>query len=335
MMEKNLLIKSTALTDEQLLFIARCKGVGAYAFRFLLWKFADDFNCILEFLREGRGIALPDANLIKKELEAIKAVGGGVIFSNASDFPEKIHSSCISYIGDRTLLKKPDRLAVIGSRAVSAKGDLLTRRFMETWKDRYIIVSGLAPGVDSIAHSYAKKTIAVIGSGLGHYYPESNRQLRKKIEKEGLVISEQTFWSLPSRHSFPSRNKIIAAISQAVVLMEAGENSGTLNTALHTNAMNKTIFAVPGHPTDPKHLGCNRLIANQEARILLSPDLRLPRQTTLQQKSRILFQEPSSSEKKEICHLLNENKKISDLEHQFSPGKVRVVLALRELGFLS
>ena len=315
-----------------MLFIARCKGVGANAFRLLLWKFPNDFNCILEFLlREGSKVVLPDKAIIKKELDAIRAVGGGIIFSNDSDFPEKIHSACISYIGDRTLLTKPDRLAVIGSRDVSAKGSLLTRTFMQTWRDRYIIVSGLAVGVDSIAHSCAKKTIAVIGSGLGHY-DERSKALRKRIEKEGLVISESRFWSLASHYSFPSRNKIIGAISHAVVLMEAGKKSGTLNTALHTNAMNKTIYAVPGHPTDKQHLGCNKLIERQEAKILLSPNLRIPRQVTLQQQPKILFQEPSVSERIEISQLIDEKHTISDLENQFSPGKVRFMLALRELG---
>jgi DNA processing protein len=322
------------LRGEQLLFIARCRGVGANAFRFLLWKFSENFDFILEFLRSNDRTILPDEMLVKKEWNAIRAAGGGIIFPNDDDFPTKLHSSCLQYIGDRRLLSQPNRLAVIGSRQVSAKGDLLTRNLMKIWKNKYIIVSGLAPGVDSIAHSCAIRTIAVIGYGLGYSSGRVNQELRQKIEKNGLVISEQSFYAGPSRYTFPSRNKIIADISQAVVIMEAQANSGTLNTATYAKAMNKRIFAVPGHPTDLQHVGCNELIKKKDAEILLSHRLQLQKQITFQEKPSMTFQEPSDAEKSEINHLINRGDKSTMVKSRFSSGKIAFVMALRELGFL-
>lgn len=132
-------------------------------------------------------------------------------------------------------------------------------------KQGYVIASGLAKGVDAIAHEEALnnngKTIAVIGNGLNHFYPRQNMELQKEIVKKGLLLSEYLPDTPPRPFRFPERNRILAGLSENVIVTEAKQKSGSLITANLALEANRNIFAVPGPMTSPLSEGPNYLIA--------------------------------------------------------------------------
>lgn len=172
------------------------------------------------------------------------------------------------YLGDEflSLLEKP-LVAIVGSRKVSPYGRLVTQKFASELANRgMVIVSGLALGVDSIAHDAALKangrTIAVLPSGLGKIYPASHTNLaRQIIQKGGALVSEYpTTAENPQKYQFIARNRIIAALSRAVIITEAASKSGSLHTAEFALEQGIEIMAVPGNITSPTSEGANNLI---------------------------------------------------------------------------
>ncbi len=157
----------------------------------------------------------------------------------------------IYYRGDLSLLAKDKtRVCVVGTRRPSAYGRRVTRDFSgKLAKHDIVIVSGLARGVDTRAHEACLeaggKTIAVLPCGLDKVYPQENKELFDKIEKDGLLISELAPGTEPIRQYFPARNRILSAVSDCVLITEAGKNSGTLHTASFAINQGKDVFAVP------------------------------------------------------------------------------------------
>ena len=159
-------------------------------------------------------------------------------------------------------------LAIVGSRKFSPYGQLAAERLSaELAVNNLTIVSGLALGIDALAHGAAiaagGKTIAVLGSGLDrqNIYPSRNRYLADKITGGGgLIMSEYSLGTLPLKHHFPQRNRLISGLSQAVLVIEAGEKSGALITAFHALEQNREVFAVPGSIYSPTSAGTNRLL---------------------------------------------------------------------------
>ena len=160
-------------------------------------------------------------------------------------------------------------LAVVGARKYSAYGAQVTEKLTkELAFNKLTIVSGLALGIDTLAHSAAiearGKTIAVLGSGLDqkNIYPSQNRYLADKIQAHGgLILSEYPIGTMPLKHHFPQRNRIISGLSSATLVIEAGEKSGALITAFHALEQNREVFAVPGSIYSGVSEGTNRLIA--------------------------------------------------------------------------
>ncbi|NCQ16202.1 DNA-protecting protein DprA [Candidatus Falkowbacteria bacterium] len=159
-------------------------------------------------------------------------------------------------------------LAVVGTRKFSSYGRQVTEKLVrELAFNNLTIVSGLALGIDALAHSIALeaggKAIAVLGSGLDrqNIYPAQNRYLADKIiNSDGLVMSEYPIGTLPLKHHFPQRNRLISGLSSATLVIEAGEKSGALITAMHALEQNREVFAVPGSIYSPVSEGANRLI---------------------------------------------------------------------------
>ncbi|MBR5974657.1 MAG: DNA-processing protein DprA [Clostridiales bacterium] len=155
------------------------------------------------------------------------------------------------YRGDLSLLeKKRPRVCIVGTRRPSVYGRRVTRDFSKKISMHGVaVVSGMARGVDSCAHeeclSCGGKTIAVMPCGLDRIYPKENRELYERIAREGLLLSELLPGTEPIRQYFPARNRILAAISDAVVITEAGKLSGTLHTASFAAAQGREVFAVP------------------------------------------------------------------------------------------
>lgn len=165
----------------------------------------------------------------------------------------------------KELLSKP-RLAVVGSRKVTAYGRAVTQQLVgECARAGVVIVSGLALGVDSIAHQTAIDTggytVAVLPSGLDKIYPASHKQLAKTIlQKNGALVSEYPEGTPPLKQHFIARNRLVAGLADAVLITEAAERSGTLHTANFALEQGKTVMAVPGNITSPYSVGTNNLI---------------------------------------------------------------------------
>jgi DNA processing protein len=166
--------------------------------------------------------------------------------------------------GDPGCLWQP-QIAIIGSRNPTAGGLDHARDFATTLaRQGMTITSGLAGGIDSAAHTAAldagSLTIAVNGTGLDRVYPASSRAVAERIRSQGAMISELPLGSPPRRQHFPSRNRIISGLSLAVLVVEAGLNSGTLITARKGAEQGREVFALPGSLHNPMAKGCHRLI---------------------------------------------------------------------------
>ena len=166
--------------------------------------------------------------------------------------------------GDINLLQQPS-VALIGSRHASASG-LHISHDLAAELSRYgvCIVSGFAAGIDTAAHQGCVqaqgKTIAVLGTGIDRVYPAANRDLAHQISQSGLLLSEFPLGTAPIAHNFPRRNRIIAGLAQAIIVVEATLESGSLITARLGLEMNKEVMAVPGSIHNPQSKGCHALI---------------------------------------------------------------------------
>lgn len=166
-------------------------------------------------------------------------------------------------------------VAIVGTRAVTAYGRQVTEELASVLAQNGVtVVSGLARGVDAVAHNAALKaggrTLAVLGSGVDKIYPPEHRQMAEHIENHGAVISDYAPGTAPDSANFPPRNRIISGLSMAVVVVEAGEISGALITAEFAADQGRDVFAVPGPIHALQSKGTNKLISNG-ARILLKP----------------------------------------------------------------
>ncbi len=164
--------------------------------------------------------------------------------------------------GRLEFLNRP-AIAIVGPRNASFNGVLFAKKIArELGENNFLIVSGMARGIDAAAHDATINlgTIAVIAGGINHIYPKENTELYHKICQQGLVISESPFNAPPKGGNFVQRNRIISGLSLGVVVVEASLRSGSLVTARFGVEQGREIFAVPGSPLDPRCLGTNRLI---------------------------------------------------------------------------
>ena len=176
--------------------------------------------------------------------------------------------------GAREILSKP-QIALVGARNASSLGTRMARSLASGLGDAgYVVVSGMARGIDTAAHIAALDTgtIAVLGGGVDVLYPAENTKLAEDIvAKGGARISEQPIGLQPQARHFPARNRIISGMSQAVVVVEAAAKSGSLITARTALDQGRDVMAVPGHPFDARASGCNMLLRDG-ARLIRSVD---------------------------------------------------------------
>jgi DNA processing protein len=170
----------------------------------------------------------------------------------------------VIYVRGEIKSEDADAVAIVGSRMPSYYGIATCERLSSNLASRGItVVSGLARGIDTAAHTGALRsgrTIAVLGSGLNQVYPPENMKLADEICGKGAVISEFSMNTPPNKFNFPRRNRIISGLSLGVVVVEAGENSGALITANFALEENKEVFAVPGRVDSKVSAGTNSLI---------------------------------------------------------------------------
>ncbi|MEO8399181.1 MAG: DNA-processing protein DprA [Ignavibacteriaceae bacterium] len=217
----------------------------------------------------------------EKEFNELKKIGGEIITVWDPDYPyllKKIYDLplMIFIIGN---FKKEDEysIAVVGTRQPTNYGKIQTEIITSELSSQGItIVSGLARGIDSIAHTTALKnngrTIAVIGSGLDVIYPPENKKLFEQISKNGVIISEFNLGTKPDAQNFPKRNRIISGLSLGALVVETGVSGGAMQTASFSLDQNREVFAVPGNLNVKQSEGTNLLIQKGEAQLIRSAD---------------------------------------------------------------
>ena len=164
-------------------------------------------------------------------------------------------------------------VSVVGTRAPSQYGkDRVVELMAVLGQYDVLVVSGLAYGIDTMAHKEALKnnlrTIGVLGHGLDKIYPHANRQLADEMLEQGGLLSEFMQGIKPEKQNFPKRNRIVSGMADAVVVVESGSKGGSLITADIANSYNKDVLAYPGRATDPSSKGCNQLIRNHKANLI-------------------------------------------------------------------
>jgi DNA processing protein len=215
----------------------------------------------------------PDA-----EMDALNKYRVKAIPCNSSDYPQRLREihdyPPIIYLRGQILPEDECCLAVVGTRRVTSYGRQVTEEIVaDLAKNKITIVSGLAKGIDSVAHQttldFGGRTIAVLGNGLDTVYPAENVNLARKIMENGALISEYPLGIRPKADNFPRRNRIMSGISLGVLVIEAGEKSGALITAEQALEQNREVFAVPGSILSPTSKGTNSLL-QQGAKLVIN-----------------------------------------------------------------
>ncbi|MDR1426027.1 MAG: DNA-processing protein DprA [Rickettsiales bacterium] len=227
-------------------------------------------------------VSLCSDERIQEELEAHKKLGAKILTYRDDEYPRYLKAVptfplALSCIGNVDLLNAERKVTVVGSRNCSVNTFNFAKKISrEISSYGYIVVSGLARGVDSAAHigSLENKTIAVLGSGLENIYPKENNYLYHEIlNNDGLVISEFRLKANPEPENFPIRNKTMAGISRGVLIVGAGLLSGSLNTANQAIKYGREILVFPGNPYDSHYMGSNKLLQQGATMVLDTRDI--------------------------------------------------------------
>jgi DNA processing protein len=264
--------------------LARSRGVGPRTFMRLLARFGD-IHAALDALpeiaaRAGRESAPADPALIEAEMAAAARVGARLLRLGEPHYPTALAEipdppPCLWARGDPALAAS-DCVALVGARNASAAGRRMTAALArDLGAAGWIVVSGLARGIDRAAHEAALETgtIAAMAGGADIPYPPENAALTEAIAAQGLLLSEAPMGDAPTARSFPRRNRIVSGLSAGVVLVEAAERSGSLITARLALEHGREAMAVPGSPLDARAAGCNRLIREGAALIRSAEDV--------------------------------------------------------------
>lgn len=213
-------------------------------------------------------------------LAQVEAAGVSLLTWNSASYPAYLreipNSPPVLYQQGNLLAEDRLGVAVVGTRRLTSYGRSVTRDLvLGLVQNGVTIVSGLARGIDAVAHKTALdaggRTIAVLGSGLDCVYPAENRPLAQQIIQQGVVFSEYGLGVQPEAKNFPPRNRIITGLSLGVIVVEAGEESGALISAQFALEQNREVFAVPGNINSPVSKGTNRLI-QQGAKLVTGID---------------------------------------------------------------
>jgi DNA processing protein len=220
-----------------------------------------------------------DFEKAEEEIQFIKKYKITPLFITDMNYPQRLlncyDSPSMLYYKGNTDLNSSKIVAIVGTRNNNEYGKNICEKLVEELAgEEVIIVSGLAFGIDSIAHRAAikneMKTIGVLAHGLDRVYPSQNSSLAKQMITNGGLLTEFRKLTKPDRQNFPSRNRIVAGISDAVIVVETGIKGGSLITAELGNSYNKDVFAFPGRVNDAKSEGCNFLIKNNKAALITS-----------------------------------------------------------------
>ena len=214
---------------------------------------------------------------IEAEVQAARKAGARYLFHDQPDYPANLAAMdgappIVTMRGDLSLAARPC-VAMVGARNSSAAAVKLARDFgRELAAAGFIVVSGLAKGIDGASHEGAlPHTIGVIASGIDVAYPPQHAKLQEQIANEALLIAEEPPGTQPRGQQFPKRNRIIAGLSLGTLVVEAAPKSGSLITARLAGEAGREVMAIPGHPADSRSHGCNQLI-REGAVLVQSPE---------------------------------------------------------------
>ena len=264
--------------------LARSPRIGPVSYRQLIARFgsaSEALRALPDLARRGGGKmrALADERQIAAEAERAEALGARYLIWGDADYPALLAETgdappVLSYKGDLGLARRPC-VAMVGARNASAAACRFARGLAQQLAgEGVVVVSGLARGSDTVVHQGAgNRTIGVIASGIDIAYPPENTPLQGHIASEALLIAEQPPGTAPKAQHFPHRNRIIAGLSLATVVVEAAPRSGSLITARLAGDYGREVLAVPGSPLDPRAQGCNQLIREGATLIQSAADI--------------------------------------------------------------
>lgn len=275
---------------EDVLRLASVMGLGPRTYRVLLEHFGSVDRILCASFSElsaveGLRAAVRDGIISsfsydpRPELESASRAGVRILTQANPEYPKALLTiydpPILLWIRGSLLDSDSISIGMVGTRQPSHYGRSQAERFTsQLSRLGFTVVSGLARGIDSVCHRSALKaggrTLAVLGSGLDHIYPEENRDLVVEIAENGAVISEFPMDTGPSRENFPRRNRIIAGISLGVLVVEAPHRSGSLITARIANELGREVFAIPGRIDQRNAEGGNHLIQRGEAKLVSS-----------------------------------------------------------------
>ncbi len=271
------------------LALTQIPNIGPVQAKILLQHFdiEEIFKAKIKELEKIEGIGSVRARSIRdfhdfseaeNELKFMEKYKIKALFITDDLYPKRLlncyDSPTLLYFKGDADLNNSKMISIIGTRTNSDYGKQVTEKLVEDLCDQNIsVVSGLAHGIDSIAHKASLKnnvkTIAVLAHGLDSIYPSENSGLAKEIlYKEGGLLTEYKSKTKPDKHNFPIRNRIVAGMSDATIVVESGIKGGSIITVELANGYNKDVFAFPGKTTDSKSAGCNHLIKNNKAILL-------------------------------------------------------------------
>lgn len=254
--------------------LARTDRIGPVTFRQLLQRFGSAETAIDRLpdlvRRSGRAnYTIPHNSIIEDELAAGQRLNARLLVLGDPDFPKQLAAidpqpPVIWTRGDASLLLR-DSVGIVGARIASAGGQRIARGLAQQLGEAgYVVVSGMARGIDTAAHhgSLETGTVAVLGGGIDDIYPSENAGLYAQLIEQGCIVSESPVGSRAQAKDFPRRNRIISGLSKGVVVVEAELRSGSLITARLAAEQGRDVFAVPGSPLDPRSKGTNDLLRN-------------------------------------------------------------------------
>lgn len=240
---------------------------------------------VMSQTRLQRIAATPMKNA-ERIIEICKKNGWSIVTPDSTDYPDELRRltdmPIVLYVdGDVSCLNSSVAIGVVGTRKPGGESiDIAKRISAQAAAAGAVIVSGGALGIDSAAHEGALlakgKTVCVLGCGLGTDYLRENEALRRQISKNGALVTEYPPFTAASRYTFPARNRIISGLSKGVLVVEAGEKSGSLITATKASEQGKEVYAIPGSVLSTAYTGANRLIRDGAKAVSSAEDILTP-----------------------------------------------------------
>ena len=265
--------------------LLRSRRVGVTTYKRLLAEHGTAQNALAALPEVARAAGVesyevcPEA-VIQAELNAARAAGAQLVCQGTFSYPARLAEiddapPFLWVIGDPSLLQRP-MISLVGARNASSLGTRMAKKLaQDLGAAGYVVVSGLARGVDAAAHLASLQTgaLAVLAGGVDVIYPAENADLAASIAEQGLRLSEQPMGLQPMARHFPTRNRIISGLGAATVVVEAASKSGSLITARDALDQGRDVLAVPGNPLDARAAGCNQLIRDGAILIRSAEDI--------------------------------------------------------------